>query len=69
MTRLKFERTHRHFSQHDVATLAHIPQPQISQIERGILTPSHKQLARLAATFRFAPDELLKDVAFIGERR
>lgn len=69
MLRLKFERQHRQLSQHAVASLAHIPQPQVSQIERGRLKPSEAQLRRLADVFHVPPTDLLIDVAILGASR
>lgn len=68
MLRLRFERTHRHLSQQGVALLARLPQQQVSLIELGRYQPSPAQLQRLAAVFKVAPDDLLKDVAMIGPR-
>jgi transcriptional regulator with XRE-family HTH domain len=68
MTRLKFERQNRQLSQAALAFASHIAQPLISCIEIGRLKPTAAQLARLAAFFRVAPEELLKDVAVLGPR-
>lgn len=56
MLRIIFERQHQQISQTAVARLADIPQPTISQIERGRLKPTEAQLARLAAVFKVAAD-------------
>ncbi len=68
MLRIYFERTHKRVSQAGIGRLANIPQPVISQIERGRLRPTADQLARLAAVFKVAPDDLLRDVAMVESR-
>jgi len=65
MLRLKFERQHKQLSQADVARLAKIPQPTLSLIELGRLSPTAEQLARLASVFDVKPTELLRDVAVL----
>jgi transcriptional regulator with XRE-family HTH domain len=66
--RLKFERTNQKLSQHAIALAARLPQPVVSQIENGWLTPTPAQLQRLSRALRVAPDDLLKDVAVLGSR-
>ncbi|MBM3820278.1 MAG: helix-turn-helix transcriptional regulator [Acidimicrobiia bacterium] len=66
---LKFERINRRLSQHQVATIARIAQPALSQIETGRLAPTPAQLQRLAALFHVAPSELLKDVVVLRPSR
>ena len=66
--RLKFERTNQKLSQTHVGIAARIPQPEVSQIERGRLTPTPEQLQRLAAVFGVKPDDLLRDVAMLEAR-
>ena len=62
MTRLKFERMARSLSQTSVAAVARIPQPALSQIERGRLLPTTAQMERLSAALNLSPDDLLKEV-------
>lgn len=69
MLRIRFERTNQRLSQHAVALLARIPQPALSSIEIGRLKPTPAQLDRLAAVFRVAPDDLLKEIAVLGPTR
>ena len=69
MLRLKFERQNQQLSQMGVAHVARVPQPVISLIENGRLTPTRAQLLRLADVFHVAPDDLLKDVAVLGPSR
>lgn len=66
MLRLKFERQNKQVSQVSVALAARIPQPTLSLIELGRLSPTAKQLARLASVFGVDPDDLLKDIAVLG---
>ncbi|HXG69769.1 MAG TPA: helix-turn-helix transcriptional regulator [Gemmatimonadaceae bacterium] len=66
--RLRFERTNRRLSQHALAQVAHIPQPQIAQIELGRLIPTPAQLKRLAAALGVPAYELLKDVVVAVSR-
>ena len=69
MLRVKFERTSRQLSQHAVAALSRIPQPAVSAIERGVLTPNLDQLERLGAVFGVAPEDLLTNIVVLGPRR
>jgi transcriptional regulator with XRE-family HTH domain len=69
VTRLKFERQNKQLSQAGVAAAAWVPQPTVSAIESGRLRPTPTQLARLAAVFGVAPDDLLKDVGVLGSSR
>jgi len=62
MLRIHFERTRRGVSQTAIAVAAHIPQPTVSQIERGRLQPTPAQLDRLARVFRLEPEDLLREV-------
>jgi transcriptional regulator with XRE-family HTH domain len=68
--RIRYERTLiRKLTQNEVGVLARIPQPVVSSIEIGRLKPTEKQLARLAAVFGVAPDDLLKDVVVMEASR
>lgn len=66
MQRLKFERVRRGVSQQVLARIADMHQPEIAQIERGRLTPTTQQLARLGDALEVPPDELLVEVAVLG---
>lgn len=68
MTRLKHERRKRRLSQTALGKAAGLPQPTLSQIERGRLLPTDEQLARLASFFDVLPGELLKEVVIIEVR-
>jgi transcriptional regulator with XRE-family HTH domain len=57
--RIKYERLLRHWSQPELSRLAQVPQPTISEIERGVSAPSADQLDRLARTFDIQPPALL----------
>lgn len=65
MTRLKYERKQRKQSQQRLADEVGLPQPALSQIERGILIPTRAQLERLGASFSIAPEDLLKEVVVV----
>ena len=65
MTRLRYERKTRRLSQIGLGKAVRINQPDLSQIERGILVPTEAQLARLAAHFNVPAHELLKEVVLI----
>jgi len=69
VNRLKFERTSRRLSQHEVSLRARIAQPVVSQIENGRLTPTPAQLQRLAAVCHVPADELLREVELLGPQR
>lgn len=69
MTRLRYERRQRRQSQQALARLVSINQPDISQIERGVLIPTPQQLERLAAVFNVPPADLLKEVVVVGQAR
>ena len=69
MLRVKFERQHQNLSQHAVAVVTQVPQPEISRIETGRLKPTPAQLERLAKFFNVAPEDLLRDVAILGPSR
>jgi len=62
MTRLEFERKDRKLSQRVLASLCHLHQPILSQIERGIRTPTTEQLQHLSEVLHVQASELLKDV-------
>jgi transcriptional regulator with XRE-family HTH domain len=67
--RLRFERQHQQLSQGGVADLAQIPQPVVSQIERGRVVPTPDELRRLADILNVVPPEdLLLDVV-VGSSR
>ena len=69
MLRLKFERTYRQISQHRLACVAGLHQPQLSQIERGRLRPTPQELQRLSEALGVEPAALLRDVAMLGASR
>ena len=68
MTRLKYERKQRRQSQQTLARLVGLNQPDLSQIERGILIPTPVQLQRISEAYGIAPDDLLKEVVFVEHR-
>jgi transcriptional regulator with XRE-family HTH domain len=65
MTRLKYERKQRRQSQYTLGKVVGLPQPALSQIERGILIPTRAQLERIAGALAVPPDELLKEVVIV----
>lgn len=65
MTRLKHERRSRRMSQQRLGRAVNIPQPTLSQIERGRLLPTDDQLLRLASALGVLPGELLKEVVVV----
>jgi len=69
MTRLKHERQGRRLSQAQLGRDANIPQPMISQIERGVLVPSSEQLERLSKVLGVPSAELLMNVEVGAIRR
>ncbi len=68
MTRLRHERRSRRLSQATLGGAIKIPQPTLSQIERGRLVPTDEQLAKLAAYFNLEPRELLKEIVVVEVR-
>ena len=56
-------------SQAQLGREANVPQPMISQIERGILVPSQEQLERLSKVLGVPPHELLTNVEVGALRR
>lgn len=69
MTRLKHERKARRLSQIQLGRDAQIPQPTLSQIERGKLVPSAEQLHRLSSVLGVPHSELLMNVVVIEVQR
>lgn len=67
MTRLRYERQRRQFSQLALARAAQLNQPDVSEIERGIRIPTREQLQRLADAIGVPPDDLLKEVVVVTE--
>jgi len=65
MTRLKYERKQRRHTQQALARIVGLNQPDLSQIERGILIPTPQQLERLSAAYDIPPSELLKEVYIV----
>lgn len=51
-------RFHRKLSQWDVSVLSGIPQPKISLIERGYITPQDKELKIFSSIFNVNPNEI-----------
>lgn len=68
MRRLRFERYNRRLTQSAVSIAARIPQPHLSQMELGRLTPTQAQLERLSDFFNVPPDALLREVTAVESR-
>lgn len=66
MLRIKFLRLARGLRQHQVADLANIPRPHLSQIENGIRNPKPAQLTALAKFFNVPANTLLEQVVEVG---
>lgn len=65
MLRIKYERVRRGISQKHVAKRALLTQPEVSEIENGVMRPSAAKLRRLVDIFRLPADELLKEVVVL----
>lgn len=68
MTRLKHERRTRKMSQVRLGLDVRIPQPTLSQIERGRLLPTEEQRSSLALFLGIPPEDLLKEVVVVEVR-
>lgn len=56
--RVRFERLLRKWTQHDLARVAGLTQPQVSRIERGARQVTHATLTRVARAFVLPAGEL-----------
>ena len=65
MTRLKYERRQRGYSQTRLAREVGLTQPDLSEIERGIRIPTVAQLEELGLALRLPPADLLKEVIVV----
>ncbi len=69
MFKLKAKRLEHGLTQQDLGFHARMAGADISRIERGWMKPYPSQAIRLAEALGLAPQELLEEVSFAGERQ